>query len=121
MRIVFSAESTGLAYFPGLAKPVTIDSKQLPQDEADELKRLVDEAQFFERTYTVNGTTRGMADYQQYTITIVDGKRRKTLTVACPSEDPALQALIEEVQSVAHEQRRASPNKGNGKNAKPKP
>ena len=38
MRIQFKMEG-GIASFPGLSKPITIDSDQLPQQESDELKR----------------------------------------------------------------------------------
>jgi len=45
MRIQFKMEG-GIAYFPGLSKPITIDSDQLPTQESDELKRLVNATRF---------------------------------------------------------------------------
>ncbi|MCW5850416.1 MAG: hypothetical protein KIT87_10070 [Anaerolineae bacterium] len=110
MRIVLSTESTGLAYFPGLAQDVTIDSQQLPEDAADTLQRLVQEANFFEQPDDVCGSTRAF-DIRQYSLTIQDGRRRHTVTLTDQVEDPALRALLAEVQEVAQEKRQ-TPAKG---------
>jgi hypothetical protein len=48
MRVVF-ATSGGVAYFPGLARPVTIDAAQLPEDEARKLADLVAASRFFDQ------------------------------------------------------------------------
>ncbi len=47
MRIQLKIEG-GLAYFPGLSKPITIDGNALPPQEADKLKQLLDAAHFFD-------------------------------------------------------------------------
>ena len=47
MRIDFT-QGGGLAYFPGLNKPVTIEVDRLDASEAEELKRLVEAAHFFD-------------------------------------------------------------------------
>ena len=104
MRIVLSTESTGLAYFPGLAQDVTIDSRQLPEDAADTLQRLVEEANFFDQPDDMCGSTRAF-DIRQYSLTIQDGRRRHTVTLTDQVEDPALRALLSEVQEVAQEKR----------------
>jgi hypothetical protein len=48
MRIRFKTEG-GFAYFPGLSKPVTIDTDELPAEEAKELERLIEAADFLTR------------------------------------------------------------------------
>jgi len=94
VRVQFKTEG-GVAVFPGLSKPVLIDSDELPATEADELKRLIDEAGFFEQPAMAGKPSRGAADYRQYTITIDDGERCHTVQVVDPITDPGLQALVE--------------------------
>jgi len=48
MRIEFMVEG-GIAHFPGLARPVVIESEALPEMDAAELVRLLEAARFFER------------------------------------------------------------------------
>ena len=121
MRIVLSTESTGLAYFPGLAQDVTIDSRQLPEDAADMLQRLVEEANFFEQPPEVCDSARAY-DIRQYSLTIQDGRRCHTVTLTDQVEDPALRALLVEVQEVAQEKRQAqAKRRGAPKNGKAKP
>jgi hypothetical protein len=93
MRVQLKMEG-GIAFFPGLSKPIIIDSDQLSRQEADELKRLVDAAHFFELPTTMPSPARGAADYRQYTITIQDGSKLHTVHLTDPIEDPNLQALL---------------------------
>ena len=119
MRIVLSTESTGLAYFPGLAQDVTIDSKQLPEDAADTLQRLVQEANFFEQPDDMCGSTRAF-DMRQYSLTIQDGRRRHTVTLTDQVDDPALRALLAEVQEVAQDKRQTqAKGRGSSKTSQP--
>ena len=121
MRIVLSTESTGLAYFPGLAQDVTIDSRYLPEDAVVTLQRLVEEANFFEQPRDMCEGARA-CDMRQYSLTIQDGRRRHTITLTDQVEDPALRALLVEVQEVAHEKRQTqAKGRGAAKNGKPKP
>ena len=62
MRIQFKMEG-GIASFPGLSKPITIDSDQLPQQESDELKRLVNTTHFFDLPAVIGSPAPGAADY----------------------------------------------------------
>ena len=94
MRIVFTTEG-GLAYFPGLSRPVVIDSDDLPAPEAAELERLLGSARFFELPKNARALRHGAADYQQYTITVENGARRHTVRLADPVESPDLQALLD--------------------------
>src|SRR3712207_8447327 len=68
MRISFRMEG-GLAHVPGLSEPVSVDTDELPAEEASELERLIEAARFFELPAT-SALPRGAADYQKYTITV---------------------------------------------------
>ena len=94
MRIVFTTEG-GLAFFPGLSRPVLIDSQDLAAAEAAELERLLDSARFFELPEHCRALHRGAADYRQYTITVENKNRRHTVRMADPVENPQLQALLD--------------------------
>ena len=94
MRVQFKTEG-GIAYFPGLSKPVTIESADLPPAEAATLRRLVEAAHFFDLPAAPRTLPKGAADYHQYTITIEDRQRHHTARLADPIESPELQALVE--------------------------
>jgi hypothetical protein len=100
MRVEFTMEG-GLAYFPGLSKPILIDSTVLPEDEAQELRRLVEAARLFERPPIVSAPGRGAADYRQYTIAVEDGGRRHTVKLVDPVTDQQLQDLLRFLQTKA--------------------
>ena len=97
MRVQFKTEG-GIAYFPGLSKPVTIDSADLPEAEAARLRQLLDSTRFFDLPSESRALRRGAADYRQYTIAVEDGQRRHTVRLADPVEDPALQELVNFLQ-----------------------
>ena len=78
MRVRFKIEG-GVAHFPGLSQPVTIDSAELGEEEASELKRQVEEVG---RTHTVRLTD--------------------------PVEDPTLQRLVSSLNAKAKALRRVS-------------
>jgi UTP-glucose-1-phosphate uridylyltransferase len=93
MRLQFKMEG-GIAYFPGRSSPITIDSDQLPKQESDELKRLVNATRFFALPTVMGAPSPGAADYRQYTITIEDEGKQHTVHVTDLIEDPNLQALL---------------------------
>ncbi len=93
MRIQLKIDG-GLAYFPGLSKPITIDSNALPAEEADKLKQLLDAAHFFDLPPVLNAPAPGAADYHQYTITVDDDSKHHTVQMTDPIEEPNLQALL---------------------------
>ena len=97
MRIKFS-QTGGLAYLPGLNKPVTIEVDHLDKGEAEELKRLVQDARFFDLPSAIGAPARGAADYQQYILTVEDGGRQHTVRVLLPVGDVPLQELVRAVQ-----------------------
>jgi emfourin len=105
MRIQFQAEG-GIAHFPGLSQPVTIDTVNLPKAEAAELRRLVDAAQLFELPASAR-SRRGAADYRQYTITVEQDDRRHTVRLSDPIEGQALQALVDYLSRKASQLRRS--------------
>jgi hypothetical protein len=100
MRIEFQTEG-GVAYFPGLSRPVVIDSDALGEEEASELKRVVEAARFFERPTVAGAPRHGAADYRQYRITVEEGGRQHTVQLVDPVEDPTLQQLLRFLQTKA--------------------
>ena len=93
MRIQYKMEG-GIAYFPGLSKPIMINSDELPRQESDELKRLVNATSFFDLPAVIGSPPPGAADYRQYTITIEDNGKQHTVRLTDPVVDPNLQALL---------------------------
>jgi hypothetical protein len=106
MRVQFQTEG-GIAYFPGLSKPVTIESAALSPADAQTLRQLVEAADFFEQPAASRTLHKGAADYQQYTITIEDGQRRHTVRLTDPIEDQPLQALVEFLRKQVLELRKS--------------
>lgn len=106
MRIQFSTEG-GIAYFPGLSQPITIDSEQLTQQEGAKLRRLVEAADFFDLPAKIGKPAPGAADYRQYNVTIEEGQRRHTIHATEPIEDADLRRLVEFLSAKANEIRRA--------------
>src|SRR3954471_4644705 len=97
MRIEFEMDG-GLAYMPGLAKPVTIEVDQLPEAEAREIRDLVAAARFFERPPQTDTLARG-ADRRSYTITITQGAERHQLRVTDPIQDEELRRLVRLIEA----------------------
>lgn len=98
MRVQFKTEG-GIAYFPGLSKPVAFDVDKLPKEQARELKRRLDAADFANLPSTVGTPARGAADYRQYTITVENGRRR-TVRVIEPIQNASVAALIEYLEEL---------------------
>jgi len=105
MRIEFQTEG-GIAHFPGLSRPVVIDSEVLTAEDASDLQHLVEAARFFERPTVVGAPRSGAADYRQYTITVEEGGRQHTIRLADPVEDATLQQLLRFLQTQARALRR---------------
>src|SRR4029453_15314467 len=98
----------GIAYFPGLSKPVVVNSDDLPKAQVERLKQLIDDTRFFELPAASRALPKGAADMRRYTITVQDGRRRHTVRLNDPIEDPNLQALIDFLQDQRVSQARAS-------------
>jgi len=84
----------GFAYLPDRVAPVTIDTDELPEEEASELERLIEAAGFFDLPET-SAVPRGAADYLRYTISVASPEQSHTVHFTDPIEDPDLQALVE--------------------------
>ena len=97
MRVELQTDG-GMAYFPGLSKPVVVDSSELPKEQSAQLKQLIDTTRFFERPAGSRSLPKGAADIRRYTITVEDGRRRRTVRLTDPIEDADLQALVDFLQ-----------------------
>ena len=98
MRIDFRIDG-GLAAFPGLAKPVTIDCEALPSAQTARLHDLVDRADFFSLPKKMPASNH--PDARAYTIEIDDGKQCRTVTITEPIDNPALRVLVDELRMQA--------------------
>lgn len=105
MQVLFKAEG-GIAHFPGLSQPIVIDSATLPDEEAQELQRLVEACRFFQQPLSSNVPPRGAADYRRYTITIDDGQRQHTVHLTDPITEQALSELVRVLEAKARSLRR---------------
>ena len=95
LRIALQVDG-GLASFPGLRRPVTLDSGNLSPGQAARLCELIDRSDFF----GVSPPHRANApDARTYTVEIEDGPRRRTLRLTEPIADPALRQLLSGIRS----------------------
>ena len=97
MRVELRTEG-GIAFFPGLNKPIVLNSNDLSKAQAAKLQQLLDSTRFFELPAASRSVPKGAADMRRYTITVEDGRRRRTVRLVDPIEDTQLQALIEFLQ-----------------------
>jgi hypothetical protein len=89
----------GLAYLPGLAAPLIVDTAALPAEERQALERLVVDASVFDQPSSPKVATRG-ADQRTYTLTVDDGSRKHTVRLSDPVGDPALATLLQKLQGL---------------------
>jgi len=97
MRVELQTDG-GIAFFPGLNKPVVLNSSDLPKEQAAQLQRLLDSTHFFDLPAASRSLPKGAADMRRYTITVEDGQRRRTVRLNDPVDDTHLRALIDFVQ-----------------------
>jgi hypothetical protein len=100
MRVEVKTEG-GLAYLPGLSKPLILDTDNLTRAEAQELEELVEAADFFNLPSNLNKPSPGAADYQRYTITIDDGDQSHTVEATDLSEAEEVYDLVRFVREKA--------------------
>ena len=79
---------------------MTIDTDDLPAEEANELERLLEAAGFFGLPET-SPPPSGAADYLRYTISVTAGEYSHTVHLTEPIEDPDVQALVEHLEAEA--------------------
>jgi hypothetical protein len=107
MRVELQTDG-GIAFFPGLNKPVVLSSSDLPKEQADQLQQLIASTRFFDLPAASRALPKGAADMRSYTITVEDGGRRRTVRLSEPVEDSSLQELIAFLQSQPSTQGRAA-------------
>jgi hypothetical protein len=106
MRIKFKTEG-GIAHLPGLSEPVTIDTEELPVEQANELERLIEAADFSELPSTSDPAP-GAADYQRYTISVTTPSRSHEVRLTDLIEDPRVRELVNHLRAKTIEIRLAS-------------
>lgn len=97
----------GVAHFPGRARERRACLGQMPAADAREILRLADEAGFFDRAESEDGSTR--PDARAYQLCIVLGSRSRELRLREPLGDPALARLVSAARRLvaAHAESRA--------------
>ncbi|MFY2560546.1 protealysin inhibitor emfourin [Corallococcus terminator] len=95
VRIQLSQEG-GLAAFPGLARPRSVELGELPAEQAEAIEHGLRDVRFHALPAIVGGggsASRG-ADQRRYTLTVEDGPRRHSVELVEPVEDPRLRELL---------------------------
>jgi hypothetical protein len=100
MRIQFETLG-GFAYFPGLQRPIHIDTERLTGLQAAELESMVRAAHFFDQSDSIRPS--GAADYRCYRITVEDGGRSHTVQVVESAADQSLLALLAYLRTLGPE------------------
>jgi hypothetical protein len=103
MRVEYKTDG-GFVYLPARSEPVTIDTDDLPAEEANELERLIEAAGFFDLP-EASEPPLGAADYLHYTISVTSPEHSHTVHLTDPIEDPDIQALVEYLEEKARESR----------------
>jgi hypothetical protein len=99
MRVELTIDG-GFACFPGLAKPITIDSTQLPAADAADLRRLCGAALAVASDESTSPPAT-LYDARRYHLAIdIDGVKRD-LDAADPVSQPAVADLIAFVTNVS--------------------
>ncbi len=98
MRIQHSV-SGGLACFPGLARPRSLDTDTLPLEVANDLIETVSASGFFALPPLVGATPAGAVDMQKHTLTVEDNGRVHTVRIVDSCRAPALQDLLQKVET----------------------
>ncbi|MDZ7958069.1 MAG: hypothetical protein RMY34_09225 [Aulosira sp. DedQUE10] len=96
MRISF--ERTG--GFAGISKKTTVDTANLPANEANELPRLVEAADLFNLPEKITSAN-PQADRFQYKLTVEDQGKQHTVIVSEAALPGTLRPLIEWLNQVA--------------------
>lgn len=89
----------GIAFFPGLAAPRTIDVNALDAKTRDTLTRLIQDADFFNLPAQAPARP-GAADQCTYQISVEEGSRRHTVTICDPVTSVSLQRLIDLLRTL---------------------
>ena len=92
MQISIS-QSGGVAYFPGLSKPRTLDVESLSDADQQELRQLVEASGFF---HLAGDSPSGQqaSDCLSYTLSISEEGRQHTICVIAPCKAGPLENLL---------------------------
>jgi len=94
VRIQLSQEG-GLAAFPGLSRPRSVELSELPAEQAEAIEHGLRDARFRELPAVVGGGSASKgADQRRYTLTVEEGPRRHSVELVEPVEDPRLRELL---------------------------
>ena len=105
MRIRFKSEG-GIVHLPGLSEPVTIDTEELPAEQAKELERLIEAADFFALP-AASAPPPGAADHRRYTISVTTPGRSHEARLTDPIENPRVRELVDYLRAKTIEARLA--------------
>jgi hypothetical protein len=98
VRVTVRVEG-GFAAFPGLSRPVMVDTALLGTADAAELIRLVEAANFFKLPAVANRPPPGAADYRTYHVAVEQDGTHHAVQAVDPLPEPHLSALIAFVQA----------------------
>ena len=97
MRISF--ERTG--GFAGISRTTTVDTANLPTDEANQLPQLLEAANFYNLPANITAPPSTQPDRFQYTLSVEDKDRSHTVTVSEAALPGTLRPLIEWLNNTA--------------------
>ncbi|QMU26842.1 protealysin inhibitor emfourin [Adhaeribacter radiodurans] len=92
MKVYFKPEG-GFGFFPGLNKPLELNSEQLPPEEADHLHQLIHAANFFNLPNQQPESTFG-ADQKKYTIRVESQDQQHLIQLQDTEIEPPLHNLL---------------------------
>ncbi|KMT57017.1 protealysin inhibitor emfourin [Pseudomonas fildesensis] len=87
-------ENGGPAFFPGLAKPRTVQLEALPEQDQQELRQLIKDSNFFQLPQST-APEPGNPGRVHYTLTVTEGEREHTVCVLAPVKPQALDGLVQ--------------------------
>ncbi|BDB20937.1 MULTISPECIES: protealysin inhibitor emfourin [Pseudomonas] len=87
-------ENGGPAFFPGLAKPRTVELDSLPEQDQQELRQLVEACDFFQLPQSSEPAP-GNPGQVHYTLTVKEDQREHTVCVLAPVKSQALEGLVQ--------------------------
>jgi hypothetical protein len=105
MKIQYSEEG-GIAYFPGLAKPKTIDLSELSGEASEQLRQLISRVDFWNLPAAVGSVSKGGADFRTYIITIEEKDRSHTVKIIEPVANAEFKGLLETIQKMVKNPRK---------------
>ena len=76
-------ENGGPGFFPGLARPRTVQLNTLPEQDQQELRQLIEACDFFALPQS-NAPAPGDPGQVHYTLTVSEGQREHTVCVLAP-------------------------------------